>query len=109
MMKLLLGAAIGASFVVSAASAQSVYVKPHVRSDGTFVQGHNRTAPNETIRDNYSTSPNYNPYTGKRGTVDPYAPPHLSSEERRVGKECGSTCRSSGWHKHSKKKKKTTH
>lgn len=81
MMKLLLGAAIGASFVVSAASAQSVYVKPHVRSDGTFVQGHNRTAPNETIRDNYSTSPNYNPYTGKQGTVDPYAPPRLKSYE----------------------------
>src|SRR3546814_12284447 len=29
------------------------------------------------------------------------------SEERRVGKECVSTCRSRGWTKHSKKKQKS--
>lgn len=81
MKKLVLAVAIGASFAVSAASAQSVYVKPHVRSDGTYVQGHYRTAPNQTLSDNYSTSPNYNPYTGKRGTVDPYAPPRVQSYE----------------------------
>jgi hypothetical protein len=35
------------------------------------VQGHYRTNPNYTNRDNYSTFPNINPYTGKRGTVQP--------------------------------------
>jgi len=61
--------------VTTTASAQDTYVKPHVRSDGTYVQGHYRTAPNRSPSDNYSTSPNYNPYTGKKGTVDPYSIP----------------------------------
>jgi hypothetical protein len=60
------------------AAAKDTYVKPHVRSDGTYVPGHYRTAPNTTTQDNYSTSPNYNPYTGKKGTVDPYAPPRVT-------------------------------
>lgn len=63
------------------AAAKDTYVKPHVRSDGTYVQGHHRTSPNRTTIDNYSTSPNYNPYTGKEGKVDPYAPPRLKSYE----------------------------
>lgn len=73
-----ISAVIILSLVASAsASARDTYVKPHVRSDGTFVQGHYRTSPNRTTIDNYSTSPNYNPYTGKQGTVDPYAPPRV--------------------------------
>src|SRR3546814_19757757 len=32
----------------------------------------------------------------------------FSSEERRVGKECSSTCRSRGWQSHSKKKQDST-
>jgi hypothetical protein len=46
-----------------------VYVSPHIRSDGTFVQGHVRSAPNSTASDNYSTRGNVNPYTGQAGTV----------------------------------------
>ena len=65
---------IAALVVTAPAAARDTYVKPHVRSDGTFVQGHHRTAPNRTTLDNYSTSPNTNPYTGKQGTVDPYKP-----------------------------------
>lgn len=50
------------------ATAQT-YVAPHVRSDGTFVQGHVRSAPNSTSSDNFSTRGNVNPYTGQAGTV----------------------------------------
>lgn len=52
--------------------AKDVYVKGYTRKDGTYVQPHYRTSPNNTKLDNYSTKGNYNPYTGKRGTVDPY-------------------------------------
>ncbi len=47
------------------------YVKSYTRKDGTFVQGHYRTNPNSTNRDNYSTLGNTNPHTGKPGWVPP--------------------------------------
>jgi prepilin-type processing-associated H-X9-DG protein len=56
------------------ATAQT-YVKPHVTKNGTYVDGHVRTNPNNTNTDNYGTKGNYNPYTGQAGTVQPnYAP-----------------------------------
>lgn len=48
--------------------SSDVYVHQYMRSDGTVVQGHYRTAPNSTRNDNYSTRGNVNPYTGKAGT-----------------------------------------
>jgi hypothetical protein len=45
-----------------------VYVNGYYRSNGTYVQPHYRTAPNNTVRDNWSTYPNVNPYTGQTGT-----------------------------------------
>lgn len=50
----------------------STYVNGYTRRDGTYVQGHYRSNPNHTRLDNYSTKGNYNPYTGKAGTVNPY-------------------------------------
>lgn len=50
------------------------YVNGYFRSDGTYVPGHYRSSPNSTKQDNYSSKGNYNPYTGEKGTVDPYAP-----------------------------------
>jgi hypothetical protein len=47
------------------------HVRGHVRKDGVYVQPHSRTAPNKTQRDNYSSKPNVNPYTGKDGTRRP--------------------------------------
>ncbi len=62
-----------AAFVPSAARAQdSTYVKPRYTSNGKYVTGHFRTKPDYTIRNNWSVLGNYNPYTGKPGTVDPY-------------------------------------
>lgn len=56
---------------VSIALAADVYVRPYYRSDGTYVQGHYRTAPDNSRWNNYSTKGNVNPYTGERGYEDP--------------------------------------
>jgi len=51
---------------------ESVWVNGYYRSDGTYVEGYYRTAPNNTVLDNYSHYGNVNPYTGAIGTKDPY-------------------------------------
>ena len=56
----------------SLAAAAQTYVQPYVTKNGTYVQGHYRSSPNDTKVDNYSSQGNTNPYTGKAGTVDPY-------------------------------------
>nr|WP_314896933.1 hypothetical protein [uncultured Flavobacterium sp.] len=50
-------------------SFAQVSVRGYYRSNGTYVQSYQRTAPNYTRNDNYSTVGNVNPYTGKAGTV----------------------------------------
>jgi hypothetical protein len=64
--------AVFALVAVTVPASAQVYVPGYVRSDGVYVQGHVRSAPNSTTLDNYSTKGNINPYNGKRGTVDPY-------------------------------------
>ena len=64
---------IATSLIISTAS-QAEHVNGYTRQDGTYVQPYQRTAPNSTRMDNYSTIGNSNPYTGKAGTVDPYKP-----------------------------------
>jgi len=56
---------------LSAIAAQRV--DGYTRKDGTYVAPHYRSTPNSSKLDNYSTQGNSNPYTGQRGTVDPYA------------------------------------
>ncbi|MGI4938351.1 MAG: hypothetical protein ACRYF5_16660 [Janthinobacterium lividum] len=51
--------------------ARSVHVAAHTTKNGTYVQSHERTAPDTTKANNYSTKGNVNPYTGKAGTVEP--------------------------------------
>jgi len=48
-----------------------VYVKGYYTNKRKWVEGHYKTAPNKTVRDNWDTRPNVNPYTGKPGTKDP--------------------------------------
>lgn len=55
-----------------ASDANAKGVKGYTKKSGTYVAPHHRTAPNKTKMDNYSTKGNTNPYTGKKGTVDPY-------------------------------------
>lgn len=45
-----------------------VYVRGHYRSDGTYVRPHVRTRQNHIFGDNFSTSGNRNPYSGRSGT-----------------------------------------
>ncbi len=44
------------------------YVQGYIRSDGTYVAPHFRSNQNSFKFDNYSSSRNVNPYTGKRGS-----------------------------------------
>jgi hypothetical protein len=53
------------------ALADDVSVKGHFRKDGTYVQPHMRSSPDSSFNNNWSTSPNVNPYTGKEGTRQP--------------------------------------
>jgi hypothetical protein len=46
---------------------QSNTVNGHYRSNGTYVQPHQRTNPNTNTHDNYNAQGNYNPYTGRTG------------------------------------------
>lgn len=59
--------------ITTDASAKgSTSVRGYTKKSGTYVAPHQRTAPNKTKMDNYSTKGNTNPYTGKAGTKDPY-------------------------------------
>lgn len=64
--------AIASSLPTSALA--DTYVRGHTRQDGTYVQPHYRSNPDGNRLNNYSTEGNYNPHTGKAGTVDPYKP-----------------------------------
>lgn len=46
----------------------AVHVRGHYRSNGTYVQPHYRSSPDGNPHNNWSTYPNVNPYTGKKGT-----------------------------------------
>lgn len=83
------------SILASAASAQSSHsARGHIRSNGTYVQPHAQTSPNATKLDNWSTKGNYNPRTGKAGTVDPYKPSKSNPNGSPNNKPRGST---RGW------------
>lgn len=72
---------IAVALVVSSvafAQSRTVHVRAHTTSNGTYVPAHERTAPNSTRNDNWSTKENTNPRTGEAGTkprdeaYDPY-------------------------------------
>lgn len=50
----------------SAFAAKSV--RGYTKKDGTYVAPSHRNDANKTQRDNWSSKPNSNPYTGKKGT-----------------------------------------
>lgn len=50
----------------------AVRSRGYFRSNGTYVQPYYRTSPNSSLFDNYSTKGNYNPYSGRKGYVNPY-------------------------------------
>lgn len=46
-------------------------VRGYTKSNGTQVRSHNRTNHNHTQKDDWSSKPNRNPFTGKPGTRTP--------------------------------------
>jgi hypothetical protein len=48
-------------------AASSHSVKGYSKKDGTYVQPHRQTNPDQLRRNNYSSEGNYNPSTGKEG------------------------------------------
>jgi hypothetical protein len=50
---------------------EAVDVRPYTRDDGTPVEGHRRSAPNDTELDNWGTKGNVNPDTNEPGTRTP--------------------------------------
>jgi hypothetical protein len=50
----------------------SVSVRGYTTKSGTYVAPHQRTSPDSTKSNNWSTRGNVNPYTGKEGTKPPY-------------------------------------
>ena len=52
-------------------SSKTTNVHGYTKKNGTYVAPHKRTTPNHTQRDNWTSKPNQNPYTGKDGTKEP--------------------------------------
>lgn len=66
-----------AVLVSSQAFAYGIYTQGYTRSNGTVVQGYERTAPDTSRFNNFSAQGQINPYTGSRGTVNPYGSPSV--------------------------------
>jgi hypothetical protein len=56
---------------VTAVFAGDTYVRGYTKCDGTQVAPHWRSSPDSSFNNNWSTSPNVNPYTGQQGTRTP--------------------------------------
>jgi uncharacterized protein YxeA len=56
-----------AQYTSGSTNSSTTYVRGYTRSDGTYVHGYTRSSRNSSNHDNYSTSGNVNPYTGKSG------------------------------------------
>lgn len=55
------------------AEARTIKVKSYYKpSTGRYVNSYYKTSPNKTKIDNYSSKYNYNPYTSKKGYVNPF-------------------------------------
>ena len=63
---------IAFTFYASVDADAQTWVNGYTRSDGTYVQGHYRSTRDSNPYNNYSAKGNVNPYTGKKGTVNPY-------------------------------------
>ena len=58
--------------VVATPAEAASKVKGYTKKNGTYVAPHYKSSPNKSKLDNFSTKGNVNPYTGKKGTVNPY-------------------------------------
>lgn len=64
---------IGVLSFSASAEARTTRVRGYYKpSTGHYVAPHYKTTPNRSKFDNFSTKGNYNPYTGKKGSVNPF-------------------------------------
>jgi hypothetical protein len=70
--------------VISQTNPNHVYVRPYIKNNGTFIQGHYKTKANDTNLDNFSTLGNINPYTGKPGWILPDSYSRKSHSDRYI-------------------------
>lgn len=61
----------GSGSYKSHGSSNTTNVHGYTKKNGTYVAPHKRTNANNTQRDNWTSKPNQNPYTGKDGTKEP--------------------------------------
>lgn len=61
------------SFSAGSAQARISSVKGYYRSSGAYVAPHYKTTSNRTKIDNWSSKGNSNPFSGKKGYVNPYS------------------------------------
>lgn len=73
-MKRLCFVMIAACMATPVAAQKAVSVGGYVNSSGQYVAPHYRSSPDATRTNNWSVSPNVNPYTGKIGTKPAYEP-----------------------------------
>jgi len=65
--------ALSLGLFIGLANAKAISVKGYYKpSINKYVMPSYRTSPNKSLFDNYSTRGNYNPFTGKKGTVSPF-------------------------------------
>lgn len=85
-MKIALAVVLSVVIAAPALAAGSKSVRPYVKKDGTFVQGHMRSAPNSTRYDNYNARNSIygtNPYTGQKGSQrDEFSSPPAYNQGR---------------------------
>lgn len=67
-MKKILFLLVLASLIIPVVEARDVRVDGYYKSNGTYVEPHYRTSPNNTQSDNWGTKGNSNPWTGQSGT-----------------------------------------
>jgi hypothetical protein len=71
MLKTMACASIIVAALAATPAAADTRVRGHSRSDGTYVQPHDRSTPDRSYNNNWSVSPNVNPYNGHPGTRAP--------------------------------------
>ncbi len=60
-----------AALILATPAVADTYVNGYYRNDGTYVQPHYRTSPDQNRYNNYSSQGNSNPYTGNQGRIPP--------------------------------------
>ncbi len=59
--------------LATASNAEAIQkVKGYTTKKGTYVAPHYKQSPNKSKFDNFSTKGNINPFTGKKGSVNPF-------------------------------------